>query len=49
MERLRIIGGGSQNGYLKRLTSLATGLPVDAGPVEATAIGNILCQQQALL
>lgn len=49
VERLRIIGGGSQNGYLNRLTSLATGLPVDAGPVEATAIGNILCQQQALL
>ena len=48
VERLRIIGGGSQNGYLNRLTSLATGLPVEAGPVEATAIGNIRCQQQAL-
>lgn len=49
VKRLRIIGGGSQNSYLNRLTAEATGLPVDAGPVEATAIGNILCQQQALL
>lgn len=48
VKRLRIIGGGSQNSYLNRLTAEATGLPVDAGPVEATAIGNILCQQQAL-
>lgn len=46
VERLRIIGGGSQNGYLNRLTAEATGLPVEAGPVEATAIGNILAQQR---
>lgn len=44
VEKLHIIGGGSQNKYLNRLTALATGLEVDAGPVEATAIGNILVQ-----
>ena len=44
VERLHIIGGGSQNKYLNRLTALATGLEVHAGPVEATAIGNILVQ-----
>lgn len=44
IERLHIIGGGSQNKYLNRLTALATGLEVEAGPVEATAIGNILVQ-----
>lgn len=48
VRRLRIIGGGSQNAMLNRLTSEATGLPVEAGPVEATAIGNILVQARAL-
>lgn len=47
VERLHIIGGGSRNGLLNRLTSEATGLPVTAGPVEATAIGNILLQSTA--
>ncbi len=41
---INIIGGGSQNELLNRLTSEATGLPVIAGPVEATGIGNILLQ-----
>ena len=44
VEKLHIIGGGSQNKYLNRLTAMATGLEVDAGPVEATAIGNIFVQ-----
>ena len=43
---LQIIGGGSQNRYLNRLTAQATGLQVAAGPVEATAIGNIRAQMQ---
>lgn len=44
--KLQIIGGGSQNRYLNRLTAQATGLQVAAGPVEATAIGNICAQMQ---
>lgn len=44
VEKLQIIGGGSQNKYLNRLTSISTGLEVEAGPVEATAIGNIKAQ-----
>lgn len=44
IEQINIVGGGSRNKLLNRLTSEATGLPVVAGPVEATAIGNILVQ-----
>lgn len=46
--RLNIIGGGSRNQLLNKLTAEATGLEVVAGPVEATAIGNILTQRDAL-
>ena len=41
---INIIGGGSRNALLNRLTAEATGLPVIAGPVEATGIGNVLLQ-----
>ncbi|HYV25705.1 MAG TPA: rhamnulokinase family protein [Pyrinomonadaceae bacterium] len=41
---VRIIGGGSQNAYLNQATANATGLPVRAGPVEATVIGNVIVQ-----
>jgi rhamnulokinase len=41
---VRIIGGGRQNAYLKQATANATGLPVLAGPVAATVIGNIIVQ-----
>jgi rhamnulokinase len=44
VERLYIIGGGSQNSLLCELTARKAGIPVLAGPVEATAIGNILIQ-----
>ena len=43
-ERLNIIGGGSNAKYLNELTAKYTGIPVVAGPGEATAIGNILAQ-----
>ena len=39
-----IVGGGSQSHYLNALTAKATGLPVFAGPVEATALGNLMIQ-----
>lgn len=44
---INIIGGGSRNALLNRLTAEATGLPVIAGPVEATGIGNVLLQMMA--
>lgn len=47
LKRLHIIGGGSQNDLLNQLTADALGIPVWAGPVEATAMGNILVQAMA--
>jgi rhamnulokinase len=41
---VRIVGGGSKNDYLNQATANVTGLPVLAGPVEATVIGNALVQ-----
>lgn len=41
---IHIVGGGSLNSYLNQATADATGRPVLAGPVEATASGNILAQ-----
>ncbi len=41
---INVVGGGCQDGYLNQMTANATGLPVYAGPVEGTAIGNLLVQ-----
>lgn len=48
IKRLHVIGGGSQNGLLNQMTADAIGMPVVAGPAEATAIGNILMQARGL-
>ena len=45
---LHIVGGGSQNRLLNQMTAEATGRRVLAGPVEGTAIGNVLVQALAL-
>ncbi len=43
-DKIHIVGGGANADYLNRLTAQATGIPVYAGPTEATAIGNIAAQ-----
>lgn len=47
IERLCVIGGGSKNQLLNRLTAEATGLQTFTGPAEATALGNLKIQMSA--
>ena len=47
IEVLHVIGGGSRNDLLNQWTANAIGIPVVAGPSEATAIGNIMIQAVA--
>jgi rhamnulokinase len=44
VEVIHIVGGGTQNELLNQFTANATGRPVVTGPIEATALGNILIQ-----
>lgn len=48
VETIHIVGGGSQNTLLCQLTANRSGRRVLAGPVEATAIGNLLIQARAV-
>ena len=47
IERLHVIGGGSQNRHLMQYTADALEMPVICGPVEGTALGNVLVQLKA--
>ncbi len=48
IERVHVVGGGARNALLCQLTADRTGLTVVAGPVEASALGNVLVQARAL-
>ena len=47
IEKLHVIGGGSANDTMSQWTADELGIPVVAGPTEATAIGNVMIQARA--
>jgi len=47
IKTLHVIGGGAQNELLNQMTADACGIPVVAGPSEATALGNVMVQARA--
>lgn len=47
IKTLHVIGGGAQNDLLNQMTATACGIPVVAGPSEATALGNVMVQARA--
>lgn len=48
LDTIHVVGGGARNRLLNQMTADATGRPVVAGPVEATAVGNLLAQALGL-
>lgn len=44
---INIVGGGCQDAYLNELTTKACGIPVFAGPIEGTSLGNLIVQMIA--
>lgn len=48
LDRIRIVGGGSQNDLVNQLCADACSIPVTAGPIETTALGNVCVQMIAL-
>ncbi len=47
IQKLHVIGGGTYNNYLMQMTANSLGMPVVTGPVEGTAMGNIMLQAKA--
>jgi sugar (pentulose or hexulose) kinase len=48
VEVVHVVGGGARNAFLCQLTADACGVPVLAGPAEASALGNVLVQARTL-
>ncbi len=48
LKRICVVGGGSKNGLLNRLTEQATGLEVVLGPAESATVGNFAIQLASL-